>query len=413
MAVIHTYDSDQAGGIPQAPAGPVMLELVSLRPPAQPPRRSALVIAADGIASQVKRHWLFALLVVLPVALSATYFFVLAADRYETEARFVVRNPSLAINQSIGALLAAGSSTRSSDDAHAINSYIISHGAMNELEKKADLRAVVGRAAGDPLWRFPGPFGKPTSEALYRYYQRMVSVKIDKTSGITSLKVQAFRPEDSVRIANHLLDDAERLANQLSVRSRDDAVRAAASELDLAKRRVDEAQNQITEFRNREQVVDPTRISNSVVETIGRLSLEIAQTNAQLSELLRVASQSPQVTSLKIRIAALERQVVRERQQLAGTDGALAQKIADYEKLVLEKDFADKLLTSAANYAESSRLDVIRQQLYIERIVAPSLPDWPEAPARFFSVFLSAVVALAFFSAIRSILELGKHKEAR
>jgi capsular polysaccharide transport system permease protein len=362
------------------------------------------MVVVDGAFRTVRRNWLFLSIVVAPFVVVAAYLLLFAADRYQAEARFVVRSPGLSANAAVGALISGGSMIKSVDDSYAINSYILSHDALDRLETKLDIRAILGRAGRDPLWAFPGLFGKATSEALFRQYERLVSVKLDKSSGITSLTVQAFRPEDAVLIASALLDDAERLANNLSVRSRDDAVRTAAIELALSKERVDRTQEKITEFRNRERVVDPARISNAVVEIIARLSLEIAQINAQLIELQRAAPQSPQISSLKGRIAALERQITREREQLAGTDRALAQKISDYEKLVIEKDFAEKMLTSAANSVETARLDVKRQQLYIERIVSPSQPDWPNAPSRLTSLALTVLLSLLVFSAARSAL---------
>lgn len=380
---------------------PVVLDLVNLRPGPDTVALTPLHRYRAAIVDFIRRNLLFTVVVVVPMLLSGIYFGLLTADRYEAEARFVVRNQGLSM-QPIGALLAQGGTTRSVDDAYAINSYIISQDALTRLAARVDLKEIMGRASTDPAWRFPQLFSTMSADAMFRQYQRLVTVKLDKTTGITALKVQAFAPRDAALIATLLLDDAERLANQLSGRSREDAVRAATVELDIAKRRVDEAQNRVTEFRNRERVVDPTRISNAVVETIARLSLEIAQTNAQLSEMQRAASQSPQIATLRTRISALERQVVREREQLAGTDTALAQKIADYERLVLEKDFAERLLTSAANSAEAARLDSQRQQLYVERIVTPSLPDWPAAPLRWFWFGATLLLCLTTFAALRS-----------
>jgi capsular polysaccharide transport system permease protein len=95
--------------------------------------------------------------------------------------------------------------------------------------------------------------------------------------------------------------------------------------------------------------------------------------------------------------------VAIERQQLAGSDRGLAKKIAEYESLMLEKVFAEKLLTAAANSVESARLDAQRQQAYIERIVSPALPDGPSAPKRGLVVLVIAAVCLLVFLAMRSL----------
>lgn len=65
---------------------------------------------------------------------------------------------------------------------------------------------------------------------------------------------------------------------------------------------------------------------------------------------------------------------------MVGNDSSLAPKIADYESLVLMREFANKAMVTALDALEAARADARRQQLYLEVVVPPHLPDEAELP---------------------------------
>jgi capsular polysaccharide transport system permease protein len=393
--------SEPEGVIPQA--RPTRLEMVNLRPPPAPPAPPMHEWLAHEVSSAWRRNWLLICVVLVPTLLAAVYFSSLAHDRYAAEARFVIRSSGLALNPTVGTMIAPGGLSRSMEDAHAINSYLESIAALADLGEQLDVELMFSKASADPLWRYPPFFKAQTNEALYARYQRHVSIEFDKTTGITTLTVQAFTADDSLQIANALLRNAESLLNRLGSRARNDATSAASTELFRAREKLAAAQDAISAFRNREQMIDPTRISNSVVDTITALSLEIAESNAQLKGLQNTARRSPQVAALQTRISALQQQVEIERARLAGSDAGLAQTIAEYERLLLEKSFSDRMLVAAVNSADNARLDQQRQQFYVERVVSPSLADAPFAPKRWIMFFATVAVLIGVYAALRKL----------
>ena len=81
---------------------------------------------------------------------------------------------------------------------------------------------------------------------------------------------------------------------------------------------------------------------------------------------------------------------------MAGRADSLASKLSAYETLMLEREFADKLVAAATAALNSAQLEARRQQLYLDRIVAPDLPDTPAQPKRFMSllaIFTSLLLA--------------------
>jgi capsular polysaccharide transport system permease protein len=351
-----------------------------------------------------RRHAAIGLMVVLPTLLAVVYFGLIAAPRYETEAKFVVRGPSAGTTSQIASMMQGSSIVRSADDAYVVHEYIASRDAMRQLVAADGLLEVFGRSEADFLWRYPGWFSAPNEERLFEHYLRFVSVPYDRTTGISTLKVQAFRPEDARKIASALLRDSETLVNKLNERSQGDAIQSAMREVDASKVRALDAQDRVTAFRNRESVLDPGRVSASVLETIARLSLEQALTNAQLAELLKSSPQSPQVSSLRLRITALEDQIAKERLQLAGNDASMAPRIAEYERLMLEREFAERTFGSALNTLEAARVDVQRQRLYLERISSPAVPDYAAYPYRVADILAVFLLCGMVYRIVRALV---------
>jgi capsular polysaccharide transport system permease protein len=54
----------------------------------------------------------------------------------------------------------------------------------------------------------------------------------------------------------------------------------------------------------------------------------------------------------------------------------------EYERLILERTFAERQLATALTSLEQARNDAQRKQLYLERIVQPNKPDMALEPRR-------------------------------
>lgn len=338
---------------------------------AQPRRRRKL----KGVVS-------FLLLVALPTCLAVAYFTLFAADRYESEARFVLRSPGRTISAQLPNILQAAGIARASDDGYIVREFLESRDAMEVLEKNAALKAAYAAGGRDLIWKFPNLFTPTTEEGLYWHYQRMMSAEFDNTTGVSTLRTQAFTPEAAQRLAAALLKSAESLVNRLNERARQDAIRVADAEVERMTARTLAAQTALTAFRERERLVDPSQVTLAVLEIIARLSVEAATLSVQIGELEKTSRNSPQITPLRSRRSAIEAQIATERHRLAGDAQAIAPRIAEYERLMLEREFAAKALITAMTALETARVEALRQQIYLEKVATPARPDYPIYPWR-------------------------------
>jgi capsular polysaccharide transport system permease protein len=348
---------------------------------------------------------LFFLTVFGPTLLAVVYFGVVASDVYVSEARYIVRTQGRQVPTGLASLLAgAGGADVGGSAMSAVAEYALSRDAMNALNKSGRLTQAYTRPEIDPFNRLSYGFGTPSSEDLHHYFTSRVALSQESQSSITTLVVKAYRPEDSRWINERLLQLGENLVNELNERSRVDLVRYATEEVEVAKQQSREAASKLAAFRNRYGIIDPEQQAEVSLTMVSKLQDEVIQTKAQLSQLQNFAPQNPQIPVLRNRIVAFEREIDDELRKVAGGRSSLAAKSAEYTRLALEAEYADKLLANALASLQNASNDARRQQVYIERIVQPNLPDEPTEPRRVRGILSVFVLGLAAWGVLSLLL---------
>jgi capsular polysaccharide transport system permease protein len=364
-----------------------------------------------------KVPWRFVMIVAVPTLVAAIYYFFIASPMYVSEARFVVRSraegtPALgSMLQNVGQSFGVSFGDNATD-AFEVEDYMKSRDAVADLSRADQLRAIVDRPGADFISRFPRPFQGTSLESLYRAYHRFVIVGYDSQTGISTLRVTAFRPADAQSLADGLLSDGEALVNRLNDRAMTDAVSQAQRQVLEAEALSAGSETALTSFRNHEGMINPDRSSVADLELVTKLQEELADMRAERAGLAASAPRSPQLPVLDQRIAAFTAQVETARSGIAGQSDSLAPKVGEYEELTLRRDLAAKTLEGAVASLESARIDARRKQLYLERVVNPNLPDKATRPLRLkdvLTVFAATLVAYAILSMV--IAGLREHRQ--
>jgi capsular polysaccharide transport system permease protein len=367
----------------------------------------ASMAAAKSRRNYLTSRNLFFAIVLLPTALASFYYAFIAAPIYVSEARFVVRSPTQPQPVGIGSLLqGAGLGGFSTGDSniYAVHAYIMSRNAVADLERRHNLRTILARPQLDFLARFPRPFERDNFEDLYREYPRFVTVGYDGLTGISVLRVEAFRAEDAAALAQALLEGGEAVVNRLNDRAAADALADARRQVAESETRVIDSEAALTQFRNRERLIDPSRAGLASLDVTGKLELQLDTLRADRAALAASAPASPQLAVMDRQIHAFEAQLDAERAKMAGDSSSLAPKIGQYERLVLDREFAAKELTVTSTALEEAREEVRRKRLYLERVVPPNVPDTPLLPKRWFSVAMVFVTTLLIYATVALVV---------
>ena len=343
--------------------------------------------------------WFWAI-VGLPTLVAGVYFFGIAANLYMSKAEFLVRSPKSVQVNPIGAFLQSAGLSRSGDDSAAVADFIMSRDAVRKLERHDDLRAIFDRPGADFVTRFPGllSLGRTDFEALYSHYKRFISVETDSGTGVTTIRVKAYRAKDAQKIAEALIGYSQQLVNRLNQQARRDAIAISQREVTRVERRLSEIQDKMTAYRVKQKMINPKTASASVLLLIQQMTTAEANARAQLAELLRDSPNSPQLPLVRARIDSLANLIAQERARLSGQSHSVVATMTEYEHLKLQQELAEKTLASAFTSLEAERLEAERQQVYLEPVAQPNLPDYPLYPERFLNFAMVVASCLLVYA---------------
>lgn len=343
-------------------------------------------------------------MVVLPTLLAVLYFGLLASDLYTSEASFVVRSPDKPAASALGAVLGAGGIATSGDKSYAVVEYVRSRDALRDVNRDG---AVIRAYGGDGVSifdRFGGLMRGRTSEHLHEYFAGKVTVEFDTATQVTRLAVRAFSPRDAQLIGQRLLNGAEQLVNRLNERAQRDMVRFSQAEVEEAKVRARAAADALSRFRNARRILDPEKEAAVRLQMISKLQDQLIASRTQLAQIARYTPDNSQIPALSVQVSALEAEIADQTGKIAGQPGSLSADAARYQALRLDADVADKQLAVALAGLQDAVNDARKKQAYVERIAAPSLPDYPLEPHRLKAILATFVLALVAWGVLRTLI---------
>lgn len=333
--------------------------------------------------------------VLLPTAAAAIYYLFIATDMYESQSLVTVQSAEGSSLTGIESLIGIVPGAGSSRDALAIRDFILSRDMMLELDKKHGFLEHYKNPKADPLSRLAKD---ATHEEAYEYYLDRVDVTYDSQSGVLTLAVRAFTAEAAQTFAEAIVQNSERKVNELSRRAREDRMRFAKSEVEDAEKRLAKARKDVLELQEQGAEFNPLESAGHRLTIRAELEAELAKTQAELRQSRAfMAAGAPKVVALQQKASSLRRQVEKESERLVGTQkSGLNTSIAEFEGVIMEKEFAEKRLLSAQSAFEVASMEASRQHRYLAVIASPSAPDESTHPKRLLN--LLTVFIIAFFS---------------
>lgn len=338
----------------------------------------------------------FLLMVIVPFLAALVYFVFIASDQYTAEARFAVR--SMADDGSEEKLDAGVMNMQSAtQDAFVVTSFIHSSEILKRLEGKVDYRAIFQNSDADFVARFDEA---DSTEAFLKYWVKHVSAYIDGPSGIVTLKVQTFTPGDSVKLAQAILDESEKLVNELTVRAREDMMASFRKEVERTDRLYQEALAKLKKFQQQFGLLSPEEQAKQKSVLMTGLLANKMEIESQLF-VARQANKtdSPRYRQLVLAQQSLDQQIEKMGAQLTGdADASLASVITGFSAVETDRLVAEKLYEAARRNYDQAFAAAVRKALYLTVFVHPALPEEALYPRRLLSpvlIFLGFLVAWA------------------
>lgn len=326
----------------------------------------------------------FAAFVIAPFLVASIYWGLIASKQYVTETKFALRAGEASSLDLLSGGAMGSQASQQMQDAQVLVNFIRSRSMVEALDRKVGLRAMFSRSGVDYFSSFDP---EDSVEELEKYWKRRIDASIDLMSGIISVNVRAFTPRDSLAIAQNVTDLSERLVNELSTRSRRDALAQARTELTRAEEQLKNATGSMRDARNTEGVLDAPAAAEAINKLITTLRLELSATQEDLAlHSDSATSDSPQARLLTARVQSLKSQIDEYSTQIASGgargEGSLAQRAGVLSMHQIELDLAQQRYALAASMFENARVDLETQRAYLVSFLRPTLAEKSLYPRR-------------------------------
>ncbi|HEV2300802.1 MAG TPA: hypothetical protein VGR91_04460 [Stellaceae bacterium] len=308
--------------------------------------------------------------------MTALYMIFVAAPRYTSEFQLTYDTYQAPQKLSTGLVQALFGSSQNNvvDFGVILYQYIQSPALLKKLDAELHLRDYYSGSKVDYLSRM----NKNASfEKFLFYYNWYVSASYS-LGGYLTVDVEAFDPKFTLELSQAIVKASDRMINDLTARARQNEVKYAQDELTRQEERLRKARLALTSFQNAHTDINPPASANQFTGIVGKLQSDLSAARTQLSDTLSYMSpNSPQVATIKFKIAALEKQLKEQRQQLANNGGGIpySKILEEYSRLQVNEEFAKNAYQAAQQGLEVARADAARQQSYLVDFAPPYLPD--------------------------------------
>ena len=349
----------------------------------------------------------FGALVVAPVLAVFVYILAFASPLYEAQSQFVVRGD---VNRpgggSLGGAVGAVAALNVNQESSILVRFLPSRALVERLRGTLDVAALYSSPDIDSLSRLAED---ADADAVAAYWADKVSASVDPVSGVVTLKVRAYSPEDALTLNQAAMLESETMLNLLLDDSRRDALRVAEQDRERAAEALEDARRELEAFRREAGLLDPNDAGAQAVDLIYELRGQRAALSAQLEAALTSLSPSaPQVRALRTRLSALDDQIAALEAELVPAGGAegLPVLISRFDALELKRAFAEKSFGRAELTLLRTQAEVERWHLYLTVFDPPTLAAEEVEPRPFWTSG-KLVATLAVLWAILALLAAG------
>ena len=347
------------------------------------------------------------LLVVSPLIICGSYFYILARTRYTVNSELVIRKASDNVDSSlsIGGLLGSGNLS-SREDAKFLQSYLKSPQLMEIAEEKINFSLKYKKNFLDP---FAGISNNSTKDDKYNIFRKIINVYYNESSNILTIKTFAFDPNTAYKLNKLLIENSEYFANSLNQDIFKKQLKFVRDEVEIKASEVDKASNNLIDFQRNNIILDPKAESLKKSSYLTALESELVKLKIDLAMLKRrfVKLDSPEIIDTTNQILELSNQIKEERLNLVNPRGDnLNLKILKVSDLENKLKFALDLYKAAITTYEKTRINSLQQQRFIAVISKPTIPEKSNNNWRhrgFLSVISSLLLILGLYNFFKNL----------
>ncbi|RMA93331.1 GumC family protein [Hydrogenothermus marinus] len=227
----------------------------------------------------------------------------------------------------------------------------------------------------------------------------MVSISEDKKTGVININVDYKDPKLAQKIANTYIDELHKIMNEKNLTV------AKFNRIELEKQLKDQEEklkkleNKLAEFQKKTKILSPEDQLSGVMDLYSNLISQKMKLLVQLRSLESAFSaNNPRIKTLKSQIKAVDKEIKNiEEKTNIGALPSLSQapeKMVEYSNIMRDLKVAQTVYETLVKMYEQAKLQEAKENIYVEIIDPPSLPDKPVKPKKKLMVAVAGITSL-------------------
>lgn len=347
------------------------------------------------------------LVVIVPWFFYAFYLVLLASPQYESTSKLIVKSTNTgAAFDPASLLLPAVSGSAVNNESLLVQAFIESNDMLLYLDRTLVISEHYTSADADFFSRLSSGYSK---EDLLDFYRDHVTVEVDSTSSIITLKTRAYSPDTAQDINNQLVDRAENFINEINNQVAESRLEFAQSEHDIVEKKLQNAKSELLAFQSQYSVLDPTAEGAAFQQITFSLESSLAQKKAELAALrASMSDNAPEVLSVQREIAALESQIISEKQRItdngSSSELSVSEQMANYSNLQVQLELAIQAYSASLITLEKARVETYEQLQHLVTVESPTLPEDNAYPEVIYDLTVFGVFAFLLYGIGRIVI---------
>jgi capsular polysaccharide transport system permease protein len=363
----------------------------------------------------------FVLIVLIPFLFFAFYQIVWASDRFESQTQLIVQQPNgMATLDPSMALLSGFTGGGGGKDTELVKAFIASNDLLTYLENQLGVSEHFSDSSFDYFSRLSG---SATAEKKLTFYHDHVNSDIDVTSGVISVRAQAFTPEFAKSLTELIVERSEWYINKIGHDLAKAQLSFVHNEHDRVEKKLQLAKSELLAFQRRHNLLDPEAEGLALQQITYSLESQIAGKTTELRALRSSMSDgAPLVMQAKEQLLSLQDQLEVERQRLTevtstGASSSSASGVKSlgvneiltlYSAYKLDIEFAMQAYAASQISLEKSRIEAYRQLKFLVVVESPTLAEQARYPDVIYNLTLFLVVMMMIFGIGKIIFATAK-----
>ncbi len=237
------------------------------------------------------------------------------------------------------------------------------------------------------------PLNKATS-----MLKGMVNISDDKKTGVISISIDYKDPELAKKIAEKYVEELQKILNEKSLTISKMNRVFLEKQLKEEESKLKKYQQEMAEFQKKNKIIEPNRQVAGTMGLYTRLVSQKVSLEVQLKRMETALSpDNPQVEILKSQIKEIDKQLRKIEQKTEGALPSLAnapEKIIKYTNLLRKLKASEAIYETLLKMYEQTKLEEAKENLFVEIIDYPILPDKPVKPKKKLMVAVAGVSSL-------------------